>query len=163
MQTELLIAIIIAAIGLIGTIIPGLPGIPLMLISVLGYIVYDKMMHFSVSFIVIVSILGAIGIISEYLLAYLGAKFFGASRYSAIGAVVGTFVGLIFFSFLFPPMGLIIGAIGGAIIGEYLNSKDLDKAIKAAWGTVLGLISGSVFRFLIALTIFIMFIVKVLR
>lgn len=157
MEMPVLIAVVVAVIGLLGTILPAVPGIPLMLISIIGYVMYDKMQHFSATFLVIVIVLGSIGIISEYLLAYIGAKFFGASKYAGYGAVVGSLFGLM----ILPPFGLILGAMAGAVAGEFYKTKDLEKSIHAAWGTIIGLISGSIFRFFIALTIFIMFIYKI--
>ena len=157
MGTPLLIAIVVAAIGVIGTLLPMLPGLPLVLLSIIVYAIYNQMHIFSTAYFTTIIVLGLLGIISEYLLAYIGAKLFGASKYAIIGAVLGSTIGVIFF----PPIGLILGAFSGSVLGEFYFTKDLEKSLKAAGGTVLGLLGGTVFRFLIALTIFIMFIVKI--
>ncbi len=40
--------------------------------------------------------------------------------------------------FFFPPFGLIIGALTGAIIGELLAGKSESAALRAGWGVLLG-------------------------
>nr|WP_242848894.1 DUF456 family protein [Syntrophomonas palmitatica] len=47
------------------------------------------------------------------------------------------------------------------MIGEYLELRNLEKAVKAGLGTILGLFSGMVFNLILALGILISFLVVV--
>ena len=86
----------------------------------------------------------------------MGTKRFGGSKYGVIGTSVGLVVGIIA-----PiPGGIIIGPFFGALIGELINKATLDKALKAAFGSFLGLITSTFIKFVIALIFLGFFIVK---
>ncbi len=70
---------------------------------------------------------------------------------------MGLFFGLI----LLPPLGIIIGPLLGAFIGEYFTQKNSDQAIRASAGALIGLFSGIVVNLLIAVGMIISFIIKV--
>lgn len=66
-----------------------------------------------------------------------GAKYFGATRWGAIGGILGAVVG-IFFGIL----GLFIGPLVGAVAGELLGGRGILPAGKSGWGTFLGTTAG---------------------
>ena len=75
----------------------------------------------------------------------LGAKVSGASRWAVIGATVGLVVGL-----FLGPFGIVLGPVAGAAVFEYWQDPDLEKALKAGGGTLLGFLAGSVVKVMLA-------------
>ena len=67
----------------------------------------------------------------------LGAKKFGATRWGAIGGLVGTIIGMFFF-----PWGLLLGPMLGVLAGELIGGQELLPAGKSTWGTLLGTTAG---------------------
>lgn len=79
----------------------------------------------------------------DYLIPAYGAKKWGGSRYGIIGALIGVVMGL----FIFPPFGFIIFPLLGALVGEILNGATTNIAFKAAFGTFIGLLLGTLLKF----------------
>jgi len=78
----------------------------------------------------------------DYVVPAAGAKKFGASKFGFWGAVIGMLVGIIFF----PPLGMIIGAFIGAIVGEMIVGKQTYDALKAGWGVFIGVMFGMLLK-----------------
>ena len=83
----------------------------------------------------------------DWVAAALGAKATGASRWALVGASLGLLVGLFF------PFGFVIGPAVGAILLEYLQDPDFEKALAAGLGTFLGFVLGSVVKVVLAVTL----------
>lgn len=161
MATGILWLIIVFAlilIGIAGTLVPLLPGIPLIFVAIGAYGWHEGFQQVNAKYLVIMGTLAALSIIVDYLSTTLGAKYSGSSKKGAWGAFIGTLAGL----FLFPPLGLIIGPWIGAFLGEYLEVQDVDKAVKTGFGTVLGLFSGMIFNFVLALIMLLSFIIIII-
>lgn len=142
-------------IGLLGSFLPVLPGVP---ISWLGLL----MLHLAPSipmnylFLGITFIIAAIIYILNLFIPAMGTKRFGGSRSGMIGATLGLLVG-----FIIPiPFGLIIGAFAGAFIGEVINKSDKKSALRAAFGSFVGLIASSFMEFIVAFSFLLLFIWK---
>jgi uncharacterized protein len=76
----------------------------------------------------------------EIISGSLGSKWFGGSRWGAIGALIGGLAGL-----LFLPFGLVIGPLIGAFGCEILFAKRSTKESAASGlGSVVGTLSGLV-------------------
>lgn len=142
-------------IGLLGSFLPVLPGAP---ISWVGLLV----LHLAPSvpmnywFLGITFIIAAIIYILNLFIPAMGTKRFGGSRSGMIGATLGLVVG-----FIVPiPFGLIIGAFAGAFIGEIINKSDRKSALRAAFGSFVGLIASSFMEFIVALSFLLLFIWK---
>ena len=65
---------------------------------------------------------------------------------------IGTTVGLIFALVILGPIGIIIGPFLGALLGEMTNNKSFNESLKPAFGSFIGVIAGSVIKFLISLS-----------
>lgn len=139
----LIIGILLIAIGLIGCFIPILPGPPLAYISLL-LLQIGPNVPFSLKFMLIMAGVVAMVTILDYLIPALGAKRWGGSKYGIIGVLVGVVLGI----FFFPPFGLLIFPLLGAFVGEALNGADSNQAFKAAFGTFIGLLFGTMVKFL---------------
>lgn len=150
------LALGIMLIGAIGTIAPLLPGTPLIFAGVLLYGLFDGFVHLSVSATVAILILMVMSLVVEYFSGVIGAKSFGASKYGNWGALIGGLTGL-----LWLPLGLILGPLFGAILGELYYKKDLQSAFRSGIGTLVGLMGGTLIKLGIAFTMVGIFIWQV--
>lgn len=153
----LVVAIVLMLVGVAGTVIPLLPGIPIIFVAIAAYGWYEGFQVINAQYLVILAGLTVLSIFVDYLSSTMGASYFGSSKYGVWGAFLGTLIGL----FVFPPLGIFIGPWLGAALGEYAAKKDWSQAFKAGIGTVIGLFSGIVVNLILALVMFVSFLVKV--
>lgn len=157
MSTAILIIIILVMIiGAIGTILPAIPGAPLILAAAIIYGFYEGFHKVTLFSLIILGIITLITILIDYLSGIVGAKKYGASKYGIGGAILGGIAGI-----PFGIIGLFIGPIVGAVIGELISGKELTQSFKIGLGSFLGLIGGSLikFAFSIAMIIYFLYIV----
>jgi uncharacterized protein YqgC (DUF456 family) len=83
-----------------------------------------------------------------------GTKKFGGTSYGVWGCTIGLIVG-----FFIGPVGIIIGPFVGAFIGEMMANSDTHKAFKAALGSFIGFLLGTVIK-LVACGIMMWYFVK---
>lgn len=132
------------AVGLAGTVLPLLPGVALILAGAvvaaltLGVVGWPTILGLLA--------LAVLAMALDFVSGAAGAKYFGASRWGAIGGVLGAVVGLVF-----GLPGLLLGPLVGAVAGELLAGKGLLPAGKSGWGTFLGTTAGMVGKFLLGL------------
>jgi uncharacterized protein len=95
--------------------------------------------------------LAATGVLALLILAAdwaataLGARVFGASRWAVAGATLGLLVGL-----FLGPVGILLGPVAGAVALELWKDPDLEQALKAGAGTLLGFLLGGVAKVVLA-------------
>ena len=142
--------------GLLGSFLPFMPGVP---ISWAGLL----LLHLAPSIPVNYWLLGVTFVVAgliyglNLIIPALGTKYAGGSKLGMIGATFGLVVGIIF-----PvPFGIIIGPFVGAFIGEIVNKSNSRSALKAAFGSFLGLLASSFMEFVVALGFLFLFIYKV--
>ena len=133
-------------IGILGSFLPVLPGPPLSWVGLL-LLFLTKAVEKNSSFLIITLVIALAAVVLDYVIPAVGTKRFGGSRLGVIGTTVGLFVGL--FSPI--PFGIIIGPFVGALIGELMNNADRKKAVKAAFGSFLGFLTGTFLKFLISI------------
>lgn len=138
----IVLGVIFILVGIIGCFVPALPGPPLAYISLLLLQVGPEV-PFSTKFMIIVALIVAAIFIVDYMIPAIGAKKYGGSKFGIIGAFVGVIMGL----FIFPPFGFVIFPLLGALVGEILNGANTGQAFKAAFGTFIGLIFGTILKF----------------
>ncbi|MCR5532284.1 MAG: DUF456 domain-containing protein [Paludibacteraceae bacterium] len=136
----LVIAFVLMLIGIIGCIVPGLPGTP---IAYAGLWVAQatERVDFSWKFLLIWGIVVIVVSALDYIVPAWGTKQFGGTKWGAWGSTIGVFVGL-----FFGAIGVIIGPLVGAIIGELFAGKQLEQAIKAGWGSFIGILFGTIIK-----------------
>ncbi|HEY6206139.1 MAG TPA: DUF456 family protein [Chthoniobacterales bacterium] len=152
-----LITIVLFAVGLIGTIVPILPGTTIILAAAVIHRIMlgpEKSVGWRTLSILIVLTLATYAL--DFLGGYFGAKYFGATRWGALGAIVGALAGL-FFGIL----GLFVGPVVGAIAAEFIGGKRMIEAGRAGWGSLLGNLAGMVGKLLIALAMIAVFLTSV--
>jgi len=153
----IVIAAVLQLAGLAGCVIPVVAGPPL---NFLGLILLDwarDWKAFSPAFLVVMGVLTALSMVLDYYLPLSGAKKYGATKRGFWGALLGMAVGI----FLFPPLGLIIGAFLGAVMGELTAGKQSSEALRAGWGAFLGFLLAMIFRLALAGVMTFFFILKV--
>lgn len=74
----------------------------------------------------------------DYVVPVWGTKKMGGSKAGIWGAAIGMFFGI----FFFPPIGLIVGPLVGAILAESIKGEDFQKSFRAGMGSLLGFILG---------------------
>jgi len=138
----IIIGAILMLLGLAGSVLPVLPGPPLCFI---GLLLLAFINHFSSplipTFIIFMGLVTIAAVGLDYIIPVWGAKKYGASKWGIWGSVVGMAIG-IFFS----PFGLFLGALIGAVVGEWLFHREKGQALKAAWGIFVGTLLGTVLK-----------------
>jgi uncharacterized protein YqgC (DUF456 family) len=132
----IILAFICLIVGIIGCIVPGSAGPPFSYSSLILLSIAKRWQPFSAKFLIIMAAITVFVTGLDYLLPAAAAKKYGASRLGFWGAIIGMIFGILFF----PPLGMIIGAFLGAIVGELLKGKQSYEALKAGWGVFMGVV-----------------------
>lgn len=139
-------AIILTFIGIAGCILPGLPGPPfnyaaLLLLHFNGY-------EFSQTTLIILGIIAVGVLILDFAIPVFSARIFGATKTGLRASMVGMVLGI-----FFTPIGMIGGLLLGAIIGDMMEGRTPQQALKSGAGTLIGALAGIVIKTLAALII----------
>lgn len=152
----LIIASLLMIIGMMGSFLPVLPGVPLSWMGLLLLHLTDPV-AMNYLFLGITLVVTLLMIVLQYAIPALGSRYFGGSKKGMVGATIGLIVGI----FIPIPFGIIIGAFGGAFIGEVLNKSESRTAIRAAFGSFIGLLASTFMEFLVTTIFLVLFCVKV--
>ena len=98
-----------------------------------------------------------LALIVDLLSGSLGAKWFGASRWGALGGILGAIIGM-----AFGLIGAFVGPIVGVLIGELLGGRGILPAGRSTWGSILGTAAGMIGKVGIAFVMIVWFIVAAL-
>lgn len=141
METVIIIlgALLILA-GLLGSFLPVLPGPP---ISYIGLLLLQLTANppFSIQFLVIWAMIVVAIMVLDNVVPAWGARKYGGSPFGVWGSIVGLIAGI-----FFPPLGIVIGPIAGAFLGELIGGKTSDQAMRAAWGSFVGFLAGTLMK-----------------
>jgi len=130
----IILGLVFALIGLIGCILPVIPGPPLSFFALIILSYAKNWEPFSTTFLIIMAGLTILVTVLDYVVPAIGAKRYGASKLGVWGSIIGMLIGI----FVFPPWGMLIGAIAGALAGELAGGKKGGKALRAGWGVFVG-------------------------
>jgi hypothetical protein len=122
--------------GIIGCLVPVLPGPPLSFIG-LFLLHISRFGEFTYPTLIIFAAIAIIVTILDYIVPVWGKKKFGGSKYGTRGATVGLVIGL-----FLGPVGIIIGPLFGAFVGEMIFKDDVRYAFKAGFGSLIGFLTG---------------------
>ncbi|NLZ38610.1 MAG: DUF456 domain-containing protein [Firmicutes bacterium] len=153
----LIITIILFLIGVAGTILPALPGAVLIYG---GMILYGFLTDFSTlpaKFFLLQGLALLLIFAVDFFATAIGTKKFGGSRASAFGATLGTLLGVLFF----PPFGIVLGPFLGAAAAELLSGKNPEHAVRVGFGTLIGLLGGTITKLLIEAIMIIYFFLTI--
>jgi uncharacterized protein YqgC (DUF456 family) len=147
----LIIGIILIIIGFLGCLLPVLPGPPLNYLALI-LLHFTRFADFEASVFIYLGILTAIVQVLDYVVPIWGAKKFGGSTSGTWGSIIGLIAGLLFLPAI-GPFGVITilgGPFAGAYIGEKFAGRDNQTALKAAFGTFIGFLTGTLMKFVCA-------------
>ncbi len=126
------------ALGIIGFVLPAIPGPPLSYAALILLSFIRRWQAFSPALLIILGVCTAAVTLLDFFLPVLASKRKGASKAGVWGSIIGMLAGMIFF----PPFGMIVGTLAGAVIGELIFSKHRENALRAGWGVFLGTMLG---------------------
>ena len=140
----LLLGFVCMVVGVFGSFMPVLPGHSSCWVGLL-LLYLTKAVENNYWILGITLFITVIITILDYVIPAKGTKKFGGSSYGVWGTNIGLIVGI-----LSPiPFGVIIGPFVGALIGELMyDSKNHQRALKAATGSLLGFLASSFINFL---------------
>lgn len=139
---------VLIIVGILGCILPVLPGIPLSYVGIL-LLHFTSMVEFSTQFLIIWGIIVIIVQLLDYYVPIWGTKKFGGGKKGAWGSAIGIGAGI----FILPPWGIIIFPFVGAVIGELIDNKELNIALKAGFGAFIGFLAGTVMKLIVAIVL----------
>ncbi len=139
-----IVAILLGIVGIIGSIVPALPGPPLSWLGMLVLYIWGGGANgagepMSISFLLIWLAIVLVVSVLDYVVPGYFTKVTGGSKYGSWGAIIGLFAGI-----FLAPVGMIVGSLLGAFIGEILFAgKDAVSSVKSALGAFVGFMFGT--------------------
>ena len=163
----LALAIIVLLLGIVGCLLPVLPGPPLSFVAVL-LVHFTRFADFSGRALFFMGALALIVQVLDYIVPVWGTKKFGGSKYGTWGSILGLIAGII----VLPALGIVLGPFGllgilggpfvGALIGELIAGKDSDKAMRAAFGSFIGFLTGTFMKLVSSSIITVLFVREII-
>jgi uncharacterized protein YqgC (DUF456 family) len=152
-----LLAALLILVGLAGAILPMLPGIPMLFGGIWLAAAVDNYQHLGKWWLLAIGLLGAVGVITDFVASTLGAKRVGASPRALWGAGAGTLLGM-----FFGIPGLIFGPFAGALLGELASGTSVLRSTHVGMATWLGLLFGTLLKLVISCVMIGLFAVALL-
>lgn len=156
-KIALAISIILFIIGMIGTLLPILPGAALVYIGMLVYGLMTKFETLSLYFFILQALVLIVTFLVDYISTAASTKRFGGSKQAAFGAVIGTIFGLV----ILGPLGIILGPFLGASAAELLRGIDMKQAIRSGFGSIVGVLGGTIFKLFAEILMIVYFFIKI--
>lgn len=134
---------------LLGVLLTFLPFVPATLVILLAAFLHELLLGFrelSLGVWLLLGVLALLAMTLDNLAALLGARRYGAGRAGLWGAFLGGLLGL-----FLGVLGVLLFPFLLAWLFEYLSGRRPEEALKAAWGTLVGLMGGVVAKVLVHL------------
>ncbi len=153
----LFLGFILMMVGILGSFLPVLPGTPISWVGLfllhLTKAVPDDWVFLGITLGVAILVFTL-----DYVIPVWGTKKFGGCRWGMIGTTLGLLIALFFPILGF--FGIIIWPFIGALVGELINKADQKTALKAAFGSFLGFLTGTFIKFMVTVIYLGLFIYK---
>ena len=153
----LIVGLLLMFVGVLGSFLPVLPGTPISWVGLL-LLYLTKAIPDDWVFLGITLAIAAIVFTLDYIIPVWGTKKFGGSKWGMIGTTIGLVIALIFPVLGF--LGIIVWPFLGALVGELMNKADQKTALKAAFGSFLGFLTGTFLKFMVTIIYLGLFIHK---
>lgn len=155
----IILAFVLITAGILGSVLPGLPGPPL---AWVGLLLASLTPYATVSTtaLVVTAVAAAVITVLDYVVPSLSTKRFGGSKYGIWGCNIGLIISV--FGLPFGPQGLlgvVFWPFVGALVGEYIKSRDLRPSLRAAWGAFVGFLGGTLLKTVYCVTLLVMTII----
>ncbi len=131
------VSVLLLLAGIAGCLLPVIPGPPLSFLALL-LVSFTKYAEFTVNFLIITGIIAVLVTLVDLAVPVWATKKCGGSRYGMWGAGIGIIAGI----FFFPPAGLLLGPLAGAITGELIRGTGGRRAVIAGLGSFAGFLLG---------------------
>lgn len=132
------------AAGAVGCVLPVLPGHLILFVAAVAHRLMlgaEGSGLYWWSFLVL-AVLMTVSQVFEMVSGAAGSRWFGGSRWGAVGALIGTLVGMFFL-----PFGLVLGPLLGAVAFEVIFAgKQTNPAVVSGVGSVVGTLAGLVVK-----------------
>jgi hypothetical protein len=151
----LVLGLVLMAVGILGCLLPLLPGPPLAFAALLIQQLRTDA-PFTSKFLWIWAGITIVVTALDYIIPVYGTRKYGGSKYGIWGCAIGLIAGI-----WMGPLGIIIGPFVGAFIGEMIAKNDSENALKAAWGSFVGFLFGTLLK-LIACLVMAWYLIKLL-
>ena len=136
----IILGILLMLLGIAGSLLPLLPGPPICYVALLLQQLRPEK-PFTTKFLLIWAGIVLITLVLDYLVPIWGTKKFGGTKYGVWGCMLGFIA-----SFWMGPLGVIFGPFAGAFIGEMLAKQNSKNALRAAFGSFVGFLLGSLIK-----------------
>lgn len=144
--------------GLVGSLVPWIPGsVIIFAAAVLHFLFLGAGQSVGIPTLVALGVLMVLALVVDLISGSVGAKWFGASRWGALGGIVGAVVGM-----FFGIIGVFVGPLVGVLLGELLGGKGILPAGRSTWGSLLGTAAGMIGKVGIALVMIVWFLIAAL-
>ena len=162
MNTLLIIlAFVCLLVGIVATFTPIPPAMPVawagLLLARLGGLAIGTPM------LVWAAVIGVALMVLDYVIPLLTTRKFGGTKWGVWGCTLGLLAAVI--GLPFGPTGLIgvfFWPFAGAFIGEYLRQHEMQPALKAAWGSFIGIMAGSLAKVVYGTVLLVIVITKLI-
>jgi uncharacterized protein YqgC (DUF456 family) len=134
-------------VGIVGCFVPVIPG-PIIAYFALLVLKFTDGNELSNRWLWIFGALAITVSLIDNIIPVYATKKYGGSRAGVIGTFVGLVIGLLFF----PPFGFIFGPFLGAFAAElYIQKSEIKLALRAAYGSLIGVLAGSFLKLALVL------------
>ncbi|MEF3692102.1 MAG: DUF456 domain-containing protein [Candidatus Moraniibacteriota bacterium] len=158
MDTIFWAALVLMILGIAGSVLPVVPGPIFSFLGLVIYYIFQENEILSLGVILVFALGMLFLVLADYILPILGVKFLGASKSGQKGAIIGALLGIVFF----PPLGIFIGALAGAVIGEMSRGKKFSEAIRVGAGVVAGSAMAIFLQLFFSLSVLAYFLFKII-
>ncbi|SER36890.1 hypothetical protein SAMN04487944_103211 [Gracilibacillus ureilyticus] len=151
----IILAFVLSFVGIVFPIIPSV------LVLWIGFIMYQFLLaseNIGWIFWTAMGILTLILIVADIIANSYFVKKYGGSKWGEWMAAVGVIIG----SFIIPPFGIIIVPFLLVFLTEIIQKKGADEALKAAFGSLLGFLSGTVAKIVIQIVMIVWFFLAIM-
>jgi len=154
----LVLGLLLMFLGILGSFLPALPGPPVSWVGLL-LLYLTKAIPDDWTLLGITLAIAIVVFALDYIIPAVGTKKFGGTRAGMIGTTLGLIVALIFP--VLGVFGIIIWPFAGAMAGELINKADSKTALKAAFGSFIGFLTGTFLKFVVTMIYLGIFLMKV--
>lgn len=136
----IILGAVLVIVGIVGSFLPLIPGPPIAYAGLLIQQFRDPE-PFTLTFLLIWLGIVVVSLVLDYVIPAWGTKKYGGSKYGVWGSTIG-----LLFGFFMGPWGVIIGPFIGAFVGEMIAGKNSKQSLRAAWGSFVGFLLGSLLK-----------------
>ncbi|MCG2462863.1 DUF456 domain-containing protein [Flavobacteriaceae bacterium F89] len=153
----LILGFILMLVGIAGSFLPVLPGPPVSWLGLLLLYLTQAVPNDWILLVITLAI-ALVVVVLDYIIPAMGTKKFGGTKAGMVGTTIGLLVAI--FIPILGFLGIIVWPFVGAIIGELLNNAGRKNALRAAFGSFMGFLTGTFLKFVVSVVYLGLFIHK---